>query len=479
MAYNNVKVKERQAVSQSSQTQQLGIVSEVPMNGWNATITYEKLNLVTHKGGTFIAKRKNTGIAPLDTAEWEDVWMPLLNGVGISSAVVEYASGSTSSAMPPQVGWSSEIPVFQAGQLLWTRLTITYTDGTQTVFYSVGVTIAPAKTSDLQNDGNDGTSPYATEAFTNSSINNLAAFYITYNAQDNAFPTKAALTGATTFYNDKKPRVPTTNDYAIVRSDESQPKNLDGSYPTTRYIYQGGTYPEGSWSFQYVINNTPLTQAQINALNSGITESGVAQITTNKNDIATLKEETSNQNLNIQKANEDAKNAVIVANSAIPNIEKGAANGVATLDNDKKMPLNQLPTLYSLEYTLKYASLDVSDTAGSDSYNTGVAKKSFTVENFHAERLYQASGTGVGVGTYNLSRSFANARFVIVKVYDTQQKRYSGCLIPTPTLSETYTAITNDGNSNTYILTFQFTSKSQIQVVSASNSFLKEIWFIR
>ena len=281
MAYNNIKVKERQTVSQSSQTKQLGIVSEVPMNEWNAEISYEKLNLVTYKNGTFIAKRKNKGIAPLDTMGWKDVWMPLLSGIGISSTVVEYATASVTLSTPPQNGWGTEIPAFEASELLWTRMTITYTDGTKTAFYSVGVTVAPTKTSELQNDGN-GLSPFATEAFTNSSINNLAAFYITYNAQDDAFPTKAALTGATTFYNDKKPRVPTTNDYAIVRADESQPKNVDGSYPTTRYIYQGGTYPEGSWSFQWVINNTPFTQAQVDALNSGITTAKVAQIEQNK-----------------------------------------------------------------------------------------------------------------------------------------------------------------------------------------------------
>lgn len=326
MAYNNVKVKERQVVSPNTQTKPIGIVSEVPMNEWDHAVSYEKLNLVTYKNATFIAKRANMNIPPFDTDGWENTWMLLRAGIGISATVVEYASGSTSSPTPPEKGWSSEFPVFQAGQLLWTRITITYTDNTSTMFYSVGVAVAPTKTSELINDGN-GTSPFATEkeletetaraksvesgldvrvktieseipsdasadnklatqSFTNSSINNIAAFYITYNAQSDAFPTRAALTGATTFYNDKKPRVPTTNDYAIVRADESQPKNVDGSYPTTRYIYQGGTYPQGSWSFQWIINNTPFTQAQINALNSGISTSGVEQIATNKKDIA-------------------------------------------------------------------------------------------------------------------------------------------------------------------------------------------------
>ena len=169
MAYNNTKVKERQAIASTSQTEPLGIVSEVPMNEWSANISYEKLNIVTHKYSTFIAKRANKDIEPLVADGWKNVWMQLLSGVGIFSTVVEYASGDASSSTPPQEGWGPELPMFQAGQLLWTRLTITYTDNTSAVFYSVGVTVAPTKTSELINDGN-GTSPFATEAFTNSSI---------------------------------------------------------------------------------------------------------------------------------------------------------------------------------------------------------------------------------------------------------------------------------------------------------------------
>jgi len=116
----------------------------------------------------------------------------------------------------------------------------------------------------------------ADKAFVNSSINNMAAFYITYNSQGNAFPNHASLIAANTFYSGGKVRVPTQNDYAIVLADETQPKGVDGSYPTTRYVYQtanaGGTYPDGQWEFQYVVNNTSLTQAQVDAINSGITK---------------------------------------------------------------------------------------------------------------------------------------------------------------------------------------------------------------
>lgn len=288
MAYNNTKVRERQTTSSSQQIQQLGIVSEVPMNEWNAAVSYEKLNLVTYRNATFIAKRANVNIPPLDTPNWEETWMLLKSGIGISSVAVEYAKGDVTSSNPPQSGWSTNLPSPEVRKLLWTRVTISYTDGTSTVYYSVGVSSAPTKTSDLINDGN-GTSPYATEAFTNSSINALAAFFITPTATgDKAFATRSALIAATTFYSGGKARIPTQNDYAIVLADESQAKGADGSYPTTRYSYQGGTYPNGQWDFQYIVNNTSLTQAQVNALNSGIDSRLVEQITTNQQAIYTL-----------------------------------------------------------------------------------------------------------------------------------------------------------------------------------------------
>lgn len=119
----------------------------------------------------------------------------------------------------------------------------------------------------------------ADKAFVNSSINNMAAFYITSNAQGDAFATRASLLAAATFYSGGAIRVPTQNDYAIVLADESQPKGVDGSYPTTRYSYQGGVYPDGQWDFQYIVNNTSLTQDQVNAINSGITKEIVDQLT--------------------------------------------------------------------------------------------------------------------------------------------------------------------------------------------------------
>ena len=119
-------------------------------------------------------------------------------------------------------------------------------------------------------NGNSGAiTGIATESFVNSSINSVTAYYITKNAQGAQFATVAELNSTTTFYSGGAVRVPTRNDYCIVQSDENH------SNSTTRYIYQNG------WEFQYVVNETALTDAQIQALNSGITATKLSTITAN------------------------------------------------------------------------------------------------------------------------------------------------------------------------------------------------------
>lgn len=113
----------------------------------------------------------------------------------------------------------------------------------------------------------------------NSTINSLAAFYITKNAQGDPFDTLAELQSATVFYSGGSVRVPTRNDYCLVRVDEEHES------ASCRYIYQGG-----QWEFQFVVNETAFTEDQVKAINSGITQEKVAQIQDNTNDIAGLDE---------------------------------------------------------------------------------------------------------------------------------------------------------------------------------------------
>lgn len=173
----------------------------------------------------------------------------------------------------------------------------------------------------------DAQNQLADKDFVNSTVNSLVAYYITKNAQGDPFSTYAELISATTFYSGGNQRTPTRNDYCLVLADETHPIQANNytafnntndyvgyyvSYngvltlvthynkdslgivagttiayitnaSTCRYIYQGS-----QWEFQYVVNETPFTSDQIKALNSGITDALVAQITTNQNAIATI-----------------------------------------------------------------------------------------------------------------------------------------------------------------------------------------------
>lgn len=106
----------------------------------------------------------------------------------------------------------------------------------------------------------------ADKDFVNSSIQNMAAFYITKDAAGNPFATYAELI-AGPYYFQGKIQPPSINDYAIVLKDESQTPDALGQYPTTRYSYDGV-----QWDFQYIVNNTSLTSEQVAAINSGITK---------------------------------------------------------------------------------------------------------------------------------------------------------------------------------------------------------------
>lgn len=92
------------------------------------------------------------------------------------------------------------------------------------------------------------TDDYYTKEETDEAIDRVAAYYITYDAAGNPFPTYAALANATTVYSGGAVRVPTRNDYAVVLADETH----DGA--EYRYIYAvpaGQTV--GQWEPQYPI----------------------------------------------------------------------------------------------------------------------------------------------------------------------------------------------------------------------------------
>ena len=56
--------------------------------------------------------------------------------VTVSSTTTTYAAG-TSGTTPPSSGWSSNVPAVPAGQYLWSKTIVTYSDGKSTTTYSV------------------------------------------------------------------------------------------------------------------------------------------------------------------------------------------------------------------------------------------------------------------------------------------------------------------------------------------------------
>lgn len=165
----------------------------------------------------------------------------------------------------------------------------------------------------------------AVREFVNSSVSNMAANYITKNANGDAFDSNSELIGASTYYSGGLVFTPTKNDYAIVLKDETQAEEIPGyssftdddeyigfyilvgstytlvtdsnvsslgivagttkayELPTTRYVNSSTTITP-SWSFQYIINDTGLTAAQIAAINSGINATKVGNYETHISD---------------------------------------------------------------------------------------------------------------------------------------------------------------------------------------------------
>ena len=181
----------------------------------------------------------------------------------------------------------------------------------------------------------------ADKNFVNSSINAIAAFYITYDSQGNPFPTKAALSSATTFYSGGEVRVPIKNDYCLVLADETHDN------ASCRYGYSG-EYPNGQWDFQFVVNETPFTSEQVAAINSGITSSLVQQITNNKNAIATKADAN---NVYTKTETDDLLNNKVDKNSLYAHYISGygGAGSVCftTFDNNPTITINNVMDLYN------------------------------------------------------------------------------------------------------------------------------------
>lgn len=214
----------------------------------------------------------------------------------------------------------------------------------------------------------------ADKNFVNSSINAVAAYYITSDVSGDPFATVADL-DAGPYFSQGSLREPTRNDYALVTADE----NHDGK--TSRYLYDGS-----QWVWQYDLNNTTFTAAQVAAINSGVTSAKVAQIDTNASNITALQTASAN---NYTKTNLTAgTNISITPSQADPNV----------FEVNNTQDISGLTT-------------DVTDLKANALKNTATGTNSLTILGTPATSNYGLNiGANTSVGSNGSTAVGANAR---------------------------------------------------------------------
>lgn len=112
----------------------LGYVAITPKGEYSPTATYNRLNVVSYLGGSWLLMAESaTGIVP---AEGE-TWMQLCkagDGASVANQVYAYAQAAQGST-PPSTGWQDTPPAITPGSFLWTRVTTTYTDNSSYEVY--------------------------------------------------------------------------------------------------------------------------------------------------------------------------------------------------------------------------------------------------------------------------------------------------------------------------------------------------------
>lgn len=141
------------------------------------------------------------------TSELEDMMEELKNQlVSVKTTVIEYQAGTSGTEIPDGT-WVTKLPETQPGQYLWTRTTITYTNGSVSVGYSVsrnGEDGKPGKQGEQGipgQDGQDGKTSYfhvkyssVAKPSTSSQMTETPSIYIgtyvDYTQEDSTDPSK-------------------------------------------------------------------------------------------------------------------------------------------------------------------------------------------------------------------------------------------------------------------------------------------------
>jgi hypothetical protein len=109
--------------------------------------------------------------------------------------------------------------------------------------------------------------PLVDRNFVNSSINSLAAFYITPDIQGLQHWLSFAELQEGPWFSGEKPREPSQNDYAFFVNIDPAIGEIDSEW---RALFNNG-----QWYPQFKINDTPFTANQLAALDSGITQTWI------------------------------------------------------------------------------------------------------------------------------------------------------------------------------------------------------------
>lgn len=83
---------------------------------------------------------------------------------------------------------------------------------------------------------------------------------------DGSWATYADIPSAVSGFTNAGLPTPSNNNYLVVLADETQ----DGGTWRYKYVDNGGAYDKTNWNVEYEINESPFTQTQLDAINSGI-----------------------------------------------------------------------------------------------------------------------------------------------------------------------------------------------------------------
>lgn len=122
------------------------------------------------------------------------------------------------------------------------------------------------------------TNQLADKDFVNSSISTNTADF------DGSWNTYAAIPTTEAGFTNAGYPAPTNNNYLVVKEDETK----DGGTWRYKYVDDGGAYDKANWKAEYEVNETPFTQSQLDAINSGANSTNIAQIGTNATNIGIL-----------------------------------------------------------------------------------------------------------------------------------------------------------------------------------------------